>query len=43
MLGSLRDPVTRIEAEPEPPLANFGFASVENRDGVLIVTSGDGW
>ncbi len=42
MLGSLKDPVTRVEkAEPDPPFGGFGFASVEIRDGVLIVTSGD--
>jgi hypothetical protein len=42
MLDSLKDSVTRIEkVQPERPLATFGFTSLEDRDGVLVVTSGD--
>jgi C-terminal processing protease CtpA/Prc len=42
MLESLHDSVTRIQrVEAEVASASFGFASVEDRDGVLVVTSGD--
>jgi C-terminal processing protease CtpA/Prc len=42
LLESLHDSVTRIErVEAEATSASLGFASVEDRDGVLVVTSGD--
>jgi C-terminal processing protease CtpA/Prc len=42
MLEPLRDSVTRIErVEAEGSSTSFGFASVDDRDGVLVVTSGD--
>ena len=41
MIGRLDDPLTRIgEDVPAPPPADYGFASVEPRGRVLLVTSG---
>lgn len=41
MVERLQDSVTRIEEErPEPPGPTLGFASVELRSGILLVTSG---
>lgn len=41
MLARLDDPLTRISEDvPDPAASNYGFASVQLRDRVLLVTSG---